>query len=166
MATEIRLDLLDPQGMKMEARTPSGHAVIMDAAPDVGGTNEGPRPMELVLVALAGCTAMDVLSILRKKRQPLEGFAMEVRAERAPEHPKVYTDIDLLYIVRGNVDPQAVVRAIELSATKYCSVSAMLRKTARIRYRYRIEPSRPEASPIEGEYRMEEEAPAPAGAAD
>jgi putative redox protein len=118
--------------------------------------------MELVLVALAGCTAMDVLSILRKSRQPLEGFAMEVRAERAPEHPKVYTDIDLLYIVRGNADPQAVVRAIELSATKYCSVSAMLRETARIRYRYRIEPAAPGASPIEGECRTEETS-APAG---
>ncbi|MER3469242.1 MAG: osmotically inducible protein OsmC [Thermoflexus sp.] len=102
----------------------------MDAAPDVGGTDQGPRPMELVLVALAGCTAMDVLSILRKKRQPLEGFAMEVRGERAAEHPRVYTEIDVLYVVKGSVDPQAVVRAIELSATKYCSVSAMLRKTA------------------------------------
>ncbi|MFN3928112.1 MAG: OsmC family protein, partial [Thermoflexus sp.] len=112
MSTELRLQLLDTQGMKMEAVTPSGHTVVMDAAPDVGGTNQGPRPMELVLVALAGCTAMDVLSILRKKRQPLEGFAMEIRGERAPEHPKVYTDIDLLYIVKGNVDPQAVVRAI------------------------------------------------------
>lgn len=156
MSTELRLQLLDAQGMKMEAFTPSGHTVVMDAAPDVGGTNQGPRPMELVLVALAGCTAMDVLSILRKKRQPLEGFAMEIRGERAPEHPKVYTDIDLLYIVKGNVDPQAVVRAIELSATKYCSVSAMLRKTARIRYRYRIEPTAAGAEPIEGEYVMEE----------
>lgn len=156
MATEIRLNLLDVQGMKMEALTPSGHSVIMDAAPDVGGTNQGPRPMELLLVSLAGCTAMDVISILRKKRQPLEGFAMEVRGERAPEHPKVYTDIDVLYIVKGNVDPQAVVRAIELSVTKYCSVSAMLRRTARIRYRYRIEPAAPGAEPVEGEYRMEE----------
>ncbi len=152
MAMEIRLDLLDVQGMKMQAITPSGHAVILDTGPEVGGTDQGPRPMELLLVALAGCTAMDVLSILRKKRQPLEGFAMEVRGERAPEHPKVYTDIDLLYIVKGNVDPQAVVRAIELSATKYCSVSAMLRKTARIRYRYRIEPTALGAAPIEGEY--------------
>ncbi len=159
MAMEIRLDLLDVQGMKMQAITPSGHTVIMDAAPEVGGTNQGPRPMELVLVALAGCTAMDVLSILRKKRQPLEGFAMEVRGERAPEHPKVYTDIDLLYIVKGNVDPQAVVRAIELSATKYCSVSAMLNKTARIRYRYRIEPTAPDAAPIEGEYIVAEALP-------
>ncbi|WP_376790889.1 OsmC family protein [Thermoflexus sp.] len=156
MSMELRLQLLDPQGMKMEAVTPSGHTVVMDAAPDVGGTNQGPRPMELVLAALAGCTAMDVLSILRKKRQPLEGFAMEIRGERAPEHPKVYTDIDLLYIVKGNVDPQAVVRAIELSATKYCSVGAMLRKTARIRYRYRIEPTAAGAEPIEGEYVMEE----------
>lgn len=161
MSTELRLQLLDTQGMKMEAFTPSGHTVVMDAAPDVGGTNQGPRPMELVLVALAGCTAMDVLSILRKKRQPLEGFAMEIRGERASEHPKVYTDIDLLYIVKGNVDPQAVVRAIELSATKYCSVSAMLRKTARIRYRYRIEPTATGAEPIEGEYVIEE---APASA--
>ncbi len=161
MATEIRLNLLDPHGMKLEARTPSGHAVIMDAAPDVGGKNEGPRPMELLLVALAGCTAMDVISILRKKRQPMEGFAMEVRGERAPEHPKVYTDIDLLYVVKGNVDPQAVVRAIELSATKYCSVSAMLRKTARIRYRYRVEPATPGAEPVEGEYVMEEAPAAP-----
>ncbi|MCS6963447.1 OsmC family protein [Thermoflexus sp.] len=161
MSTEIRLSLLDPQGMKLEAFTPSGHSVIMDAAPEAGGRNEGPRPMEMLLVALAGCTAMDVLSILRKKRQPLEGFSMEVRGERASEHPKVYTDIDVLYVVKGNVDPQALVRAIELSVTKYCSVSAMLRKTARIRYRYRVEPTTPGAEPVEGEYGLEE---APASA--
>ncbi|MCS7251076.1 MAG: OsmC family protein [Anaerolineae bacterium] len=156
MSNAIRLNLLDPRGMKFEAFTPSGHAMILDAAPEMGGNNEGPRPMEVLLVALAGCTAMDVLSILRKKRQPLEGFAMEVRGERASEHPKVYTDIDVLYVVKGNIDPQALVRAIELSVTKYCSVSAMLRKTAYIRYRYRIEPTVPGAEPVEGEYRMEE----------
>ena len=104
-----------------------------------GGTGAGPRPHVLLLQALAGCTAMDVISILRKKRQQVSGLKVEVQGVRADQHPKVYTQIDVLYRVRGkNVDSQAVERAIELSRTRYCPVMAMLGKVAEIHTRYDI----------------------------
>jgi putative redox protein len=94
----------------------------------------------LLLVALAGCTAMDVISILRKKRQQISSLNVEVQGSRADQHPKVYTRLEVLYRVRGNnVDPQAVARAIELSETRYCPVIGMLGKVAQIRTRYEIE---------------------------
>jgi putative redox protein len=110
---------------------------------DLSGTAGpgGASPMELVLIGLAGCTAMDVISILQKKRQEIAEFAVEITGARAADHPKVYTEFDLLFVFRGrNVDPAAVERAIELSQTKYCSVSAMLQQAAiPIRTTYRIE---------------------------
>lgn len=127
-------------GLQFEGIAPSGHRLILDSAPEVGGTDAGLRPMELVLLALAGCTAMDVISILRKKRQDVTGFEVRVRSERAQEHPKVYTHITLEYIVRGrNISPEAVARAITLSEEKYCSVHAMLRPSVPIEYGFRIE---------------------------
>jgi putative redox protein len=127
-------------GIAFEGMTSTGHTVILDAGEDVGGENRGFRPFSLLLVGLAGCTAMDVISILRKKRQDVTGFQVVVEAKRAPDHPKVYTDIVLEYVVRGrDVDERAVARAIELSQTKYCSASAMLGKVAHITSRYRIE---------------------------
>jgi putative redox protein len=96
--------------------------------------------MELLLISLCGCTAMDVVSILQKKRQPFTGLQVKASAERAEEHPKVYTQIHLEYVVKGKgVEPQAVERAIELSETKYCSAAAMLSKAAQITTSYRIE---------------------------
>jgi putative redox protein len=95
--------------------------------------------MELLLIGLAGCTSMDVVSVLQKKRQPLTGLQTKVTAERADEHPKVYTQIHVEYIVTGaDVKPEAVERAIELSVTKYCSAMAMLRQAAEITTSYRI----------------------------
>jgi putative redox protein len=138
-------------GMTFEATTNSGHRLVLDAAPP-GGNDSGPRPMELLLTALAGCTAMDVLSILKKKREPVEGMQVIVEANRAQEHPKIYTEIQVLYRVRGSVNPAALVRAIEPSETKYCGVTAMLGARCRITSRFEIEPPTPvEESPNDGE---------------
>ncbi|GIV70968.1 OsmC family protein [Caldilinea sp.] len=125
--------------MEFEGTADSGHTLTLDAAPEVGGANKGFRPMELMALSLAGCTAMDVISILRKKRQEVAGFEVQVHAERAKEHPHVFTDIQVTYVVRGrNIDPAAVERAIQLSEEKYCPAQAMLRKAAPIALKYEI----------------------------
>lgn len=117
----------------------SGFTVNLSADPSVGGSNDGLRPMELLAIGLAGCTAMDVLSILKKKRQDVTGFEVKVRAERAPDHPKVFTKILIEYVVRGRrVAPEAVERAIELSETKYCPAQGMLGRVVPIEHTYRI----------------------------
>lgn len=134
---ETRIELIG--GMAFDGETPSGHHVILDAAPEVGGENRGPRPMELLLVALGGCTGMDVISILRKKRQPVTGYEVIVRGERAEEHPRVYTSIYVEHVVRGRgVSPDAVARAVELSDERYCPITAMLRPGTRLQSTYRI----------------------------
>ncbi len=131
------------QGMTLAARADSNHWLIMDAAESVGGTDAGSRPVELILMGLAGCTSMDVLSILQKKRITLDDYEVLVEAERAEEHPKVFTRIALKFVFYGNNIPEeAVKRAIELSETKYCSVSAMLSKTAAITVEYEIKEQR------------------------
>jgi len=130
------------EGMRFEGTASSGHTVILDSSAEHGGQNAGFRPMELLLVGMAGCTAMDVISILRKKRQKVTGFEVRVCGERAEEHPRIYTDIHVEYVVRGeDISPAAVERAIQLSEEKYCSASAMLGKAARITSSYRIEPA-------------------------
>jgi putative redox protein len=106
----------------------SGHALVVDT----GATKSASSPVELVLIALCGCTASDVVSILRKKREPFTGLEVAVQAERAADHPKVYTEIKLVYRVRGKVTPKAMEDAVRLSKDKYCSVSAILEKTAKI----------------------------------
>ncbi|MCL5264285.1 MAG: OsmC family protein [Chloroflexi bacterium] len=134
---EAKVKLAD--GMAFDVETPSGYHLTIDAAPDVGGQDKGPRPLELLLVALGGCTGMDVISILRKKRLAVTGYEVFVRAERAQEHPMVYTSIQVEHVVRGkNISPDAVARAIELSETKYCPASAMLRPGTNITSSYRI----------------------------
>ncbi len=126
--------------MSFESTGRKGARVAMDTTADFGGHDEGFSPMELLLIALAGCTAMDVISILKKKRQDVVDFEIVTRGVRADEHPRVYTEIEIEFIVRGrNVDPQAVARAIELSETKYCSVSNMLNKAAKLTTSYRVE---------------------------
>lgn len=121
------------KGMSFEGVAASGHVVPMGTSVDHGGADDGVRPMEMILIALGGCTAFDVVSILQKKRQDVTDFEILVHGDRAEEHPKVYTDIVLEYVVTGhNLDPEAVHRAVELSETKYCSVAAMLRKAANI----------------------------------
>jgi putative redox protein len=114
----------------------SGFTLPMDTSPESGGDGEGFRPLELLLVGLAGCTAMDVIAILEKKRQEVTGFEVRVNGERASDHPKVFTQIVVEYIVQGhNLDRVAVERAVELSETKYCSASAMLRKAVPIEHK-------------------------------
>ncbi|NPV66680.1 MAG: OsmC family protein [Anaerolineae bacterium] len=116
-----------------------GGIIPLDAEEAVGGHDRGFRPLELLLVALAGCTAMDVISILRKKQQAVTAFEVEVEGIQVEEHPRYFGTINVVYRVTGyNVDEKAVARAIELSETKYCGASAMLREKARITSRYEI----------------------------
>ncbi len=120
----------------------SGHTVTLDADTAVGGTDNGFRPLELMLISLAGCTAMDVISILKKKRQNITDFSVQVHADKAEEHPKVFTAIHVKYIIHGEqIDRTAVERAIELSTTKYCPAQAMLAKAVPITHSYVIVPA-------------------------
>jgi putative redox protein len=134
---EARVTLIG--GMKFQGESASGHSLTMDAAKEFGGESAGIRPMEMLLVALGGCTGMDVISILRKKRQDVTGYDILLRGERAEEHPRVFTSIDIEHVVRGRgIDPVAVERAIELSTDKYCSVIGMLKGVADIRTTHRV----------------------------
>jgi putative redox protein len=124
------------------AETQSNHAIVMDGAPEGGGRNLGPRPMETMLAGTGGCTAYDVVAILRKARQDITDCVVEIDAERAPEDPKVFTRIHFHFVVSGEkVDPKHVERAIHLSAEKYCSASIMLAKTAEITHDFEIRPA-------------------------
>ncbi len=126
-------------GFAFEGVTAGGQTVPMDSPAAPGGPT-GPSPMELLLISLAGCTAMDVISILRKKRQDVTGFEINVIGDRVEEHPKLYSDIEMEFVIHGrDVDPGAVERAVELSEEKYCSIAAGLRPKATIVSRFRIE---------------------------
>lgn len=130
------------QGVTFFGKTDSNHWVAMDGPTEFGGSDAGTRPKELVLLALGGCAGSDVAAILRKKRVPLAGFELRLTAEVADEHPQVFTKIHVEYVFYGTgIKTGDVERAIELSETKYCSVSAMLRATVAITHSYRIEPS-------------------------
>ena len=119
--------------------TESGHTILMDGAPEDGGRNKGSRPMEVVLIGTGGCTAFDVVHILRKSRQEITDCVAEVEAQRAETDPKVFTHIHIHFIVSGkDLDPKKIQHAIELSATKYCSASIMLAKTAKITHDFEI----------------------------
>jgi putative redox protein len=138
MAIVIHARVPDPARRRVEARTEDGHALVMDAdPPDGDGSAAGPK--EAVLAALAGCTSMDVASILDKKRQRAESYELVVSGEVAEEHPRIFTRITVEHRVRGDVDVEALRRAIELSATRYCPVSAMLSKAVRLEHRYHLE---------------------------
>jgi putative redox protein len=127
------------EGMTFVAESGSGHAVVVDAAPDVGGRNLGARPMELVLMGTGACSAIDVVHILRKSRQEVTGCVVDLDAERAAEDPKVFTRIHLHYVVSGrNLAPAQVERAIRLSKEKYCSATIMLARGAEIAWDYEI----------------------------
>ena len=128
------------EGMAFLGEAGSGHTVVMDGSPEYGGRNIGIRPMELLLVGLAGCTAFDVVNILRKGRENVADCIVEVSATRADEDPKVFTAIHLDYTVKGKGLAEAKVkRAIELSKEKYCSASIMLGKSAEITYGWKVE---------------------------
>jgi putative redox protein len=125
--------------MTFVAETGSGHAVVMDGAPDGGGRNLGPRPMEMVLLGTGGCTAYDVVLILKKNGQDVRGCEVALEAERATTDPKVFTSIGFRFTVRGRgLKPNLVERAIKLSHDKYCSASAMLAKTAELKLSWEI----------------------------
>lgn len=131
------------QGLAFQAVGGSGYQLRFD---NPSGP-QGASPMELVALASAACTASDVISILQKKQQPVTGFEVNIVGRRASQHPKVFTEIDLEYVVTGhNVDPKAVERAIELSLTKYCSVNLMLAQVVKINHRYRSVEAEPVAA--------------------
>jgi len=121
------------EGITFVAESGSGHAIVMDASPDVGGRDIGSRPMELLLMGAGGCSAIDVVHILRKSRQDLVDCVVELEAERAPQEPKDFTRIHMHYVVTGRgLLPAQVERAIRLSKEKYCSATIMLAKSAEI----------------------------------
>ena len=126
-------------GMSFVAETASGHAFVMDGAPDAGGRNLGPRPMEMVLAGTGGCTAFDIVLILKKGRHTVSGCEVSLKAERAASDPKIFTHIHFHYRVKGkNLKPEVVARAIELSKEKYCSASIMIAKSAEITHDFEI----------------------------
>ena len=126
-------------GMRFGGIAESGGTLTLDARPEHGGTGQGPSPMETLLLALAGCTGMDVVSVLGKMRAPFTGLEIRVSGDRRDEHPRIFTHIRLEYIFRGTeLTPEQVSRAVELSQTKYCSVSAMLRAAAELTYSWHI----------------------------
>jgi len=136
---ECTVNWLPPSGMGFVAETGSGHVLVMDGAPDGGGRNLAPRPMETVLAGTAGCTAYDVVLILKRGRHAVSGCQVKVTSERASVDPKVFTRIHMHFTVTGKELPDAAVaRAIQMSHEKYCSASIMLAKTAEITTSYEV----------------------------
>ncbi len=134
---KARVKWLD--NMSFVGESGSGHSVVMDGSPDAGGRNLAARPMEMVLIGMGGCTAFDVVMILKKARQPVEDCIVELSAERADEVPKVFTKIHVHYIVKGKgLSEKQVEKAIHLTAEKYCSVSIMLAATAIVTHDFEI----------------------------
>jgi putative redox protein len=127
-------------GMKFEGVGASGHVVAVDSSADVGGEDSAARPMELLLIGVMSCTAMDVVSILKKKRQELQDFKIIATFDRSPEHPKKYTRIHLEYVAFGEVELKALERAAELSETTYCGAIATVRGVAEVTRSCRVEP--------------------------
>ena len=122
-----------------EGKSETGHTVLMDGPPDLGGQNRGPRPMEMLLLGMGGCTAFDVVLILRKGRQEISDCEAQIDAERAPVDPKVFTRIHVHFVVTGRqLDPKRVEQAIRLSAEKYCSASIMFARTAAITHDFEV----------------------------
>ncbi len=134
----MKIELKQVQGNTYLGKADSNHWVPIDASLNDDGSNAGTRPMELVLIALGGCTAMDVESILKKKRADMQKLELEISAERANEHPKVFTNIHITYTIYGNVRQTDAEHAVSLSQEKYCSVSAMLKSTAEVTYDIKI----------------------------
>ena len=138
MSSEAQVTWTGP-GMRLVGEANGSPGIVIDSAGGKFGTHTGPTPMELILLGLAGCTGMDVISIMAKMRQPMTNLQVRVSAERADSHPKVYTSIHVEYVAYGEgVEENALERAIELSETRYCSVSAMLRESSEISNSYRI----------------------------
>jgi putative redox protein len=131
MANTAKVSWVD--GALFVAEAGSGHTFTMDGSAEVGGRNLGARPMEVMLIGMGGCTAIDVVSMLKKQRQDIRGVEVSLVGERAGEHPMVYTDVKLVYTVRGrNLNKALVERAVSLSDEKYCSATAMFKKSAKV----------------------------------
>lgn len=131
MSTTAKISWVD--GALFVAEGGSGHTITMDGAPDVGGRNLASRPMEVLLMGMGGCTAIDVVSMLKKQRQDIEGVEVSLVAERADDHPKVFTSVKLVYTVRGRKLSRALIeRAVSLSDEKYCSATAMVKRSANV----------------------------------
>jgi len=143
---KIRLATVEGTGRQLVAQSGTGHAVVMD---DAEGRS-APKPIELALLALGGCTAFDVIAILRKKRQKVTGYEIELSAEQNPEPPTYFTRVEIKHKLRGQIDPEAVQRAIHLSETKYCAVGAMIGKTAKLETTFEILPEESPTQPAEG----------------
>jgi len=141
---KLRLTTVKGMGRQFVAQSGTGHALVLD---DADG-HSGAKPIELALLALGGCTAFDVINILRKKRQIVSGYEIELRAEQNPEPPTYFTRVEIRHLLRGQIDPEAVKTAIHLSETKYCAVGAMVSKTAKIKTTFEILPEEtPETLP-------------------
>ena len=126
-------------GMLMVGQSDSGHAIVMDGPPEIGGENLGVRPMEMLLLGMTGCTVIDVISTLKKMREDVVDCQTQVSADRSEEYPKVFTNIHVHFVLRGKqLNPLKVDKAIKLSAEKYCSASIMIGKTAIITHDYEI----------------------------
>ena len=139
MAREVEVHAVLVGPMQWNVTGASGHTVALDVPEADGGRNAGPTPMELLLMGLAGCTGMDVVSMLRKQRQAVSGYEIRVHGLRADEHPRVYVNVEVEHIVTGHhIDAARLSHAIELSENKYCSVSQTIAKTAKITTSYRI----------------------------
>ena len=135
--TQVTIELLG--GMTFAGTDPSGLRIIMDAPPDGGGQGRGPKPVDVLAMALGGCTGMDVISMLRKMRQDVTAYEIRITGPRAESHPRIFTALDVEHVVRGGgLDPRLVRRAVELSATRYCPASAMLGRSVPITHRYRV----------------------------
>jgi putative redox protein len=128
-------------GMQFVGKADSGHAVVMDASSEHGGEDSAVRAGELPLIALGGCTGIDVLMILNKMKVSVDAFAISIEAEAAEKHPKVWTKIHTTYTITGDIPEKKLKKAIELSHDKYCSVGVMLGATAKMSYEYKILPS-------------------------
>ncbi|MGN7614254.1 OsmC family protein [Magnetococcales bacterium HHB-1] len=139
MAAEARARVKLIEGIQMLGESGSGHTVVMDASPAVGGRNMGIRPMEMLLIGMAGCSSIDVLNILRKGRHTIDDCEANIKGVRAEGEPKVFVEIKLHFVVTGaSLSERAVSRAIDLSMEKYCSASIMLGRTAKIRTSFEI----------------------------
>ncbi len=135
--------------MLFRGSTPEGTTIMMDAHPEHGGVNAGPTPMDTLLMALAGCTGMDVIAMLKKMRAPVDRFAIDVHAERATSHPRVLTAIHLRYVASGKgLQAEQVRKAVALSQDRYCSVSAMLRKAVAVTYDVAVQDGAAEESEV------------------
>ncbi|KXB06094.1 hypothetical protein AKJ53_01360 [candidate division MSBL1 archaeon SCGC-AAA382F02] len=134
----MEVEVKNVEGLNFLGKADSGHWVVMDGPSEYGGTEGGSKPMELVLIALGGCTGMDVVSLLDKMKVNYDDLKIEVSASREEDHPKIFTEIQIKYKIWGNVPEEKVKKAINKSQEKYCSVSEILQNSAEVNYDYEI----------------------------